>query len=376
MAERDIKPLIVARDAAVRRIVAEALWALGGFEPPEFLPTGALVPARLQRGDIALVIIDAEAMLEELFDAIESLRRDYPETGLILLGANGNCGFSDFSIDASSLLDMGVLDLVERPSPASDENNEIKKLQRLLGPLVGLHRGRMRSFGAAGAEKDQEFSAKNSGDARASSGPRLIQAVAIGSSTGGPEALKEFFPNIPKNPGLPFFLVQHMPGHLTETMVKNLNNVSALTVKVAVHGEPVLPNVVYTAPGGRHMLVRKGGGAAGASGEKIIALSDSPPENSCRPSADVLFRSLANLYSGTVLALIMTGMGSDGVNGIAELKKTGRCYCITQSRESCAVYGMSRSVCEAGLSDEQTPLSMLAPRVAALIGDHRPAGLL
>lgn len=391
MQDRDIKALIVSRDAALRRVVSAALCEIGGIEPAEFLPSGNLLQARLQRNDVALVIMDVEILAGDVLGMVESIRRDHSGTGLILLGFGENSNSSDFSIDVPCLLDLGVLDFVQIPLSNSDENKEVKSFQRLLGPLIGLHRGRMRSVGTGlsgmgkgfplndsrvGGNKSKELPASegqndstfNCKEVNAVSGLALIQAVAVGASTGGPEALKEFLGNLPGDLGVPFFLVQHAPRDLTQMLVKNWGMNSALTVKVASDGEIVCPNTVYAAPGGRHLTVKKGDGN---SGSKILMLSDAPPENSCRPSVDVLFRSLSNLYSGTILTLIMTGMGADGVKGVAELKRTGRCYCLTQSEESCAVYGMPRSVCEAGLSDEQATLKGLAGRVAGLIMNGR-----
>jgi len=119
---------------------------------------------------------------------------------------------------------------------------------------------------------------------------------------------------------------------------------------------------VYIAPGGKHMVIRR----AGEAGQLIIGLNENPPENSCRPSVDVLFRSLAAQYEGNLLAVIMTGMGSDGCEGVRAMKRKG-CHCLTQTEDTCVVYGMPMAVDEAGLSDEKVPLSRLAARITHLV---------
>jgi len=140
---------------------------------------------------------------------------------------------------------------------------------------------------------------------------------------------------------------------------------SNLDVRVATKGEEVRPNVVYLAPGGKHMVVRQKTEPPPLTKRIVIDLNNDPPENSVCPSADVLFRSVSKVYGGNILAIIMTGMGSDGAKGVDEMKKVG-CYCLSQSEDSCVVYGMPRAVDEASLSDEKVPLEQLAQRIISI----------
>jgi two-component system chemotaxis response regulator CheB len=149
-----------------------------------------------------------------------------------------------------------------------------------------------------------------------------------------------------------------MPPIFTASLASSLDRKSALLVKEAEAGERVQPNTVYIAPGGQHMTV---------STDFCIGLNSDPPENSCRPAVDVLFRSVGQAYKRNILALVMTGMGRDGASGVEVLKKTTNCYCITQSEQSCTVYGMPRSVDELGLSDERVDLSQLSTRIQTLL---------
>ena len=159
-----------------------------------------------------------------------------------------------------------------------------------------------------------------------------------------------------------------MTASLAESLTK-----SALEVREAVDGEEVLPNIAYVASGGRHMTVASQRTNTGSSSIKHIRLTRDPPVNSCRPSVDVLFYSLARAYSGRVLAVIMTGMGSDGMEGIRALKKNN-CYCMSQTEATCVVYGMPRAVVEAGLSDERVPLGNMAFRILELVRGQNQKG--
>jgi two-component system chemotaxis response regulator CheB len=188
-----------------------------------------------------------------------------------------------------------------------------------------------------------------------------FDVIAIGISTGGPNALSELIPALPKELGIPILIVQHMPPVFTASLANTLNKKSALHVKEAEDQEAILPDTVYIAPGGRHMTIKKNAG-----NQSIIALTDDAPVNSCRPSVDVLFRSVPAAYGAKVLSIIMTGMGNDGLAGVRALKEIG-CYSLTQSADTCVVYGMPRAVDEQGISDEQVALSNLPKRIMELI---------
>ncbi len=197
-----------------------------------------------------------------------------------------------------------------------------------------------------------------------------IDVVGIGISTGGPNALGELLPRLPADFPVPILLVQHMPPLFTASLAEYLDERSRVAVREARDGEPVLPGCVYLAPGGRHMVVRRLAGPDGEASSLVIGLNENPLENSCRPSVDVLFRSLAAHHDGNMLAVIMTGMGNDGCEGVRAMKRRG-CLCLTQSEASCIVYGMPLAVDEAELSDEQVPLDQLADRITQLVRRNR-----
>lgn len=187
-----------------------------------------------------------------------------------------------------------------------------------------------------------------------------FRVVVVAVSTGGPEALSRLIPALPEDFPLPILVVQHMPASFTPSFARNLDRRSALNVVEAEAGMTPQAGTVYLAPGGIHMVLD------GRHALERLEMDDGPPECSVKPSADVLFRSVATAYRNRdVLALVLTGMGEDGTRGLRELKENN-CYCITQSEDSCVVYGMPRMVDEAGLSDESAPIDAIAGRLVAL----------
>ncbi len=192
--------------------------------------------------------------------------------------------------------------------------------------------------------------------------PFSFSLIVIGVSTGGPKALNYLLPKLPSDLGCPVLLVQHMPEKFTASLAESLNQQCALSVKEAVHGEKIVSNTVFIAPGGRHMEV-----SGGFNANYTLKITQDPPVLSCRPSVNVLFNSVArNWMVGNVLALVLTGMGQDGLDGVRDLKTRG-CYCIAQNEETSTVYGMPRMIVENGLADEVLPLTLIPSRIVKLV---------
>jgi two-component system chemotaxis response regulator CheB len=185
--------------------------------------------------------------------------------------------------------------------------------------------------------------------------------VLIGVSTGGPNTLATLLPALPANLGVPILIVQHMPPLFTQSLAENLASKCALKVREAVHDEVAEANTVYIAPGGHQMRI-----APGADGRKVIQITDDPPENNCRPAVDYLFRSAASHFPGRSLAVILTGMGSDGTLGLRLLKRHG-CHVIAQDEATSVVWGMPKAAVEAGVADVVLPLDSIAGKIASLV---------
>jgi two-component system chemotaxis response regulator CheB len=320
---------------------------------------------------IDLVLLDCEMAEMTGLETLREIRRHHGSTNVIML-SDGSTRNENSEAMAKELGALGFL-----YKPASQGGNgelltSIKSLMQkvhihrnLRGTVLAAPKGEViRTAAAAPASPSLPVQAK--GFPKAS----RIDVVLIGVSTGGPEALMQLIPSLPADLGVPVLIVQHMPPLFTASLARDLDRRSALSVKEAAQGEAIHPNVVLIAPGGRHMIVRARPDLVHGGQELLIGFDDGPPENSCRPAVDVLFRSAARHYAGRALAVVMTGMGSDGCEGIRALKHAG-CLAITQSEKTCVVYGMPLAVDEAGLSDEQVPLPMLAARITrAVMGEH------
>lgn len=187
-------------------------------------------------------------------------------------------------------------------------------------------------------------------------GERKVGIVAIGTSTGGPKALQEIIPKLPKDFPTPIVIAQHMPPNFTKPFAERLDQLSQLTVKEAEEGESIKPGIVYVAPGRGHMRLKRRGI------ETYISISEDKEEFIYRPSVDALMSSVAETFPGRSLGVILTGMGNDGLKGCKDIKQTGG-RIFAQNEESCVVYGMPRAVVEAGIADKVVPLEEMAGEI-------------
>ncbi len=380
----DFLKILILNDDEARCVFLSKV--VGNIEETELsgvVPNGRLALARLKQVPVDIVLLDVEKPHADGINVLEKLHESNPDMGVILVGAAG----SENSEKVVRALQLGALDFINIGADFSDAG--ALALRRRLVTLIGLVRARRnarlakqfwsektvapavtpRTQPSPAAPASRDLS--GNGDLAAQgvkpmvSNPK-VELLAIGVSTGGPNALAKVIPMLPGDLGVPVLIVQHMPANMTAALAESLNKKSALRVREAVHGEKVLPNVAYIASGGAHMVVTRDRANGNSSGSRRIQLTSDPPVNSCRPSVDVLFRSIAAAYEGTVLAVIMTGMGSDGMEGVRLLKQKS-CLCLTQTKETCVVYGMPRAVTEAGLSDEEVPLDLMTRRIVDLV---------
>jgi two-component system chemotaxis response regulator CheB len=189
--------------------------------------------------------------------------------------------------------------------------------------------------------------------------------IAVGASTGGTEAIKEFLTGMsPECPGI--VIVQHMPENFTRMFAERLNGLARITVKEAEHNDPILPGHAYIAPGGKHLWVKRD------DGQLLCKLSTEAPMNLHRPSVDFLFKSCAKFVGADAVGVIMTGMGKDGAAGMLEMKKAGA-WTIAQDEATSVIFGMPREAIELGAVHEVAPLQRLAERALARIGKKEAA---
>jgi len=383
MQNSELKVLIIGSDPRSRGLVVGAMEQVEGLRVVSTATSGSVAMARLNRADVDMVILDMESADNETLDTLSRIHGEFPGTGIVVMGDPDSSG-ADRTVKA---LEAGAVDFIAKPT---EDPKSLQDFTRQCKVLAGMLRNRMsfqRSRSASVvAEKDVSVKSRVSSThkgplkrvpepRRSSPGlikkkahlpPPRIDAVAIGISTGGPNALLTFIPLLKGDLGIPILLVQHMPKHFTGPLAESLNKRSSLSVKEAENDEIVVPNTVYVAPGGRHMVIEREFEGISPGGESRIALNTKPPVNSCRPSADLLFSSVARAYGRHVLAVVMTGMGGDGMRGATDVRKGGG-YCISQTEDSCVVYGMPKAVNEAGISNEAVPLDQMARRVMEIV---------
>ncbi|MBQ3028399.1 MAG: chemotaxis-specific protein-glutamate methyltransferase CheB [Lachnospiraceae bacterium] len=193
-------------------------------------------------------------------------------------------------------------------------------------------------------------------------GMNASKLVALACSTGGPKALQQVVPKLPKNLDAPMVIVQHMPVGFTETLASRLNEISEIKVKEATDGEPLLKGMVYIAKGGSQLRVKK------KDTGYVLAVTDEPARNALRPCADILYESLLESDFDDITCVVLTGMGRDGTVGIKQLNDKRNIYVIGQNAATCTVYGMPRALEESGMADEVVPLDEVANAIIKNVG--------
>lgn len=344
-----IRLLIVDDSAFARKVVREILSASPGVEVVGTARDGVegLELAASLRPD--LVICDLRM---PNLDGVHFVRRQMavrPVPVLILSAA------AQDAAEVVEALNAGAIDVVQKPTALATDD-----LRTVRAALVEKVRAAM----SVPVEKLAQSAAppavapvpvvRRSGRGRA-------DVVVVGISTGGPQALRRMLPLLPADFAVPIAVVLHMPVGYTALYAEKLNELCALEVKEAAEGDVLRPGLVWIAAAGRHLALRRT-----PAGDVVAQLALQPSEKLHRPSVDVLFRSAAEVYGSRVLGVVMTGMGDDGKEGAAWVKAQGGTI-LTESEKSCVIYGMPRSVVEAGLSDDAVSLDEMAQAITARI---------
>lgn len=359
-----IPTLVVDDTITYRKIVTGALAAFPDFSVVGTAANGVLALRKMAQTPVRLVFLDVHMPEMGGVETLQRIKQEFPGTQVVMISGSG----TDSAQTTIQALELGAVDFIRKPETASPEES-VLQLQRDLARVLNLVqtrlltqdlvRPRSPAGGTAGSAAPSAAMPAPPPPAKTAL-PAHFSLVVIGVSTGGPEALARIIPALPAGLPVPVLVVQHMPPVFTKSLAESLAKKSQVPVMEAADGEPVRAGTVYIAPGGRHLTVRM------KDGVPVAGLNDEPPENSCRPSADVLFRSAAACGLPGVLAVVLTGMGGDGLNGVRALKRQA-CWCLTQSAATCVVYGMPRAVDEAGLSDRSLPLDEMAAEIARLV---------
>ncbi len=350
LAGRRIRVLIVDDSMFIRNIVGRIFREEPGIEVVGTAVDGLDAIAKAAELKPDVVTLDVEMPRMTGLEAIRKIRAAWPPVKIVMLSTLTELG-ARVTVDA---LLNGANDYVSKTN--SDGSNQLP-IPRLKHELIAKIRQFFPASAAPLPAKAVQAAIPPGAVARIVpvSGKRR-RVVAIGVSTGGPAALNELVPALPASLSVPVLIVQHMPPMFTRILAERLNTVCPLTVREAADNMPLEAGTVLIAPGGFHMRVMRRGG------RECIALDQSPPENSCRPAVDVMFRSVNEVYGGSAVAVILTGMGQDGYQATRALKTAGA-YVIAQNEASSVVWGMPGTVARAGLADAVLDLKAVASAI-------------
>jgi two-component system, chemotaxis family, protein-glutamate methylesterase/glutaminase len=369
-----IRVLVVDDSVVIRRLVTDVLDADPQVEVVGIAQNGRIAIDKVAELKPDAITMDIEMPEMNGIQAVRAIRRTNPRIPIVMFSTLTERGASA-TLDA---LAAGASDYVTKPANVGSIAESRQNVREQLIPKVVALCGRRRAATAPGAPAGPGGPAPRSAPAApvrtaALRGQRTapFSVLAIGCSTGGPDALANVLPLLPGDLGVPVVVVQHMPPLFTRMLAQRLDQASKLTVVEAVEGEPVIPGKVLIAPGGFHLEVKNRGTGA------IAHLTEDPPENFCRPAVDVLFRSVAATYGKNVLAVVLTGMGRDGERG-AKVIRDGGGEVFVQDEATSVVWGMPGAVASSGLADRILPLGQIAtdimavlPRKAATTGASR-----
>jgi two-component system chemotaxis response regulator CheB len=338
-----IRVLVVDDSVVARLLVSEALHADPALELAGTAANGRIALEKLDELAPDVVVLDVEMPELDGLETLKAIRARHRRLPVVMFSTLTSRGQST-TLDA---LTYGASDYVTKPTTGSREDS-VQVLQQELLP-------KLKALGARRAVTRTAVPAP-----RGIGAVQPVEVLAIGCSTGGPNALADLLPALPADLGVPVVIVQHMPPNFTKMLADRLTRLSALPVVEARGGDVLEPNQVYLAPGGLHMTVVRQGLSVG------VVCADGPLVRSCRPSVDVLFQSVASAYRGNVLGVVMTGMGADGLDGSRALVEAGG-RVVVQDEASSVVYGMNRHVVDAGLADAVRPLDRLAAEITTRI---------
>ncbi|HEV7206607.1 MAG TPA: chemotaxis response regulator protein-glutamate methylesterase [Jatrophihabitans sp.] len=346
-----VRVVVVDDSVVVRRTVADVLGAADDIEVVGTASDGRLGLRKIADLKPDVVTLDVEMPGMGGLEALAHLRRDHPELAVIMYSTLTERG----AAATFEALALGAVDYATKPSGAVNREAAASQVRDNLLPLVRLW-GR-RAVPRPRKPAPVVVVVEETTPLVVPTG--RVDLVVIGVSTGGPDALAALVPAIRADLPVPVVVVQHMPPVFTTMLAQRLDNLSGLHVAEAQDGETARAGNVYLAPGGQHVEVRRGAGGL------VLTLSDAPPENSCRPAVDVLFRTAATATQGRLLGVVLTGMGQDGLIGSQHIRTAGGAV-LAQDEATSVVWGMPGFVVRNDLADRVLPLEQIAPTITRL----------
>lgn len=348
-----IKILIIDESVVIRRLLANVFDADAALEVVGTAPNGKIALAKISQVNPDLIVLDVEMLDMEGLQTLTAIREKDKEIPVIIFSALTNPTTSA----TLESLSLGATDYVTKPENLKGNDVALQYVREQLIPKI------KRFFKIENKQLLEGFNTE-----KIPVKPRFIYPycpvsikskitiMAIGVSTGGPNALEAILSELPANFPVPIVIVQHMPPVFTKRLAERLAKKCQIRVEEGVTGGVVEPGVAWIAPGDYHMVLERHG--------LVVQLrtNQEPPENSCRPAVDVLFRSTAKIYGAGVLALVLTGMGQDGLHGCEGIREVGG-QIIVQDQASSVVWGMPGSVANSGLADRVVSLQAIAGEI-------------
>ena len=359
-----IRVLVVDDSVVVRRLVTRVLEEESDIEVVGVAANGRIALAKLGQLAVDVVTLDIEMPEMDGLATLAELRPRFPRLPVIMFSTLTERG-AEATLEALSL---GASDYVTKPTGLHNPAEALAAVKAELLPRIRALHGRNLISSAAPAAPVAPRAAPAAPPVKTpvDRPPNArIDLVTVGVSTGGPNALADLLPALPSSLPVPVVIVQHMPPVFTKMLANRLDSRCALDVVEATGGEVLAPGRIYIAAGGRHLALLRQGTSV------LTVAHDDPPENSCRPAVDVQFRSVANLYGTGALAVVLTGMGQDGLRGAEAIRVAGG-QVLAQDEASSVVWGMPGFVARADLADAVLPLNALAAEIGRRVAAGRP----
>ena len=355
--------LIVDDSVVMRRLLSEAIASDPDMEVVGYAANGRIALALMDQVAPDLVTLDVEMPVMDGLATLKAMRAAGHRLPIIMFSTLTERG-AEATIDA---LALGASDYVAKPAGTGDYTDARERIREALIPQIkALCRGAsLRPLSQPASFRKETLPHKKWAEP--------VNLVVIGSSTGGPNALAQLLPNLPPDFPVPVLIVQHMPPAFTRFLAQRLTGLCQLPVEEAEEGAALRSGKILVAPGGYHLAVK------GREPQIRTHITQEAPENSCRPSVDVLFRSAAQSLAGRALGVVLTGMGQDGLRGCGALAAAGG-EIVVQDEASSVVWGMPGFVAREGLADAVLPIAEVGPHIVqrvltrrALAGAHRSA---
>ena len=339
--------LVVDDSVVIRRMVASVLDDDPDIDVVGTASNGRIALDKLPQLRPDIVILDVEMPVMDGLETLRALRVSHPNLPVVMFSTLTERG-AMATLDA---LAAGATDYVTKPSHVGSVAASIERVRLQLIPKIKGLVSATRERAAPRAPSQPVVAVRAARQDR-------VDVIAVGCSTGGPDALTAIVAELPKDLSVPVLVVQHMPPLFTRLFAERLDRSCSLPVQEAVEGQLVEPGHILVAPGDHHLTVRRQGT------DVRVQLTQEPPENYCRPAVDVLFRSVASAYGTGALACVLTGMGRDGVKGAERIRAVGG-RIVVQDQATSVVWGMPGAVAAAGLANDIVPL----PRIAETLRD-------